>query len=60
VWTKKDMGTWTDDHIKLWLQEIDDTYFELNSRGKKEADSMFKWGLDILDVRVWEGLTKKN
>jgi len=60
MWTKEDMKKWETDHIKEWLQELDDTYFELTSRGKKDADDMFQWGLDILDFRIWKGLTEKD
>jgi len=51
MWVKKDMETWDTNTIKRWLSELDDTYFELNSSGKSEADDMFQWGIQILKER---------
>ena len=51
MWSKKDLNTWTTEHLKQWWQDLDDNYNSLTRQGQFEADTMMMWIYEIVKRR---------
>jgi len=58
MYTKNELKCWDTDHLKMWWQELDDSYHELKPESQRLASGMMKDIQEIVKER--EGESHKN